>query len=88
MLPETCEVPFGDLAALETSLQHQKLRRVLRRAAPGRRRHRLPPPGYLASRQALCAKYGALFVLDEVQTGMYRTGAFSPPITTTSSPTW
>lgn len=34
------------------------------------------PEGYLKSAQDLCHKYDFLFVLDEVQTGMYRTGRF------------
>ena len=37
---------------------------------------RLPPPDYLVKAQELCRRYGALFVLDEVQTGFYRTGRF------------
>ena len=36
----------------------------------------LPKPGYLAEVEALCRQYGALFVLDEVQTGVGRTGRF------------
>jgi ornithine--oxo-acid transaminase len=36
----------------------------------------IPPSGYLEEAQSLCRRYGALFVLDEVQTGMYRTGTF------------
>ena len=36
----------------------------------------LPTPGYLSDVQALCRKHGALFVLDEVQTGLGRTGRF------------
>ena len=37
---------------------------------------RVPAPDYLQAAQALCRRYGTLFVLDEVQTGMYRTGTF------------
>jgi len=37
---------------------------------------RIPDPGYLAAAQALCRRYGTLLVLDEVQTGLYRTGPF------------
>ena len=37
---------------------------------------RIPHPDYLPGAQSLCRRYGALFVLDEVQTGMYRTGPF------------
>jgi ornithine--oxo-acid transaminase len=37
---------------------------------------RVPPDDYLRAAQRLCKKYGTLFVLDEVQTGLYRTGPF------------
>jgi len=37
---------------------------------------RVPEPQYLRGAQELCRKHGTLFVLDEVQTGMYRTGPF------------
>src|ERR1019366_6201411 len=37
---------------------------------------RLPPPGYLEVAQAACHRHGTLFVLDEVQTGMFRSGRF------------
>ena len=37
---------------------------------------RIPSPDYLRQVQSLCQKYGTLFVLDEVQTGMFRTGKF------------
>jgi acetylornithine/N-succinyldiaminopimelate aminotransferase len=36
----------------------------------------LPPPGYLAAARSLCDERGALLVLDEVQTGLGRTGAW------------
>ncbi|MGH9591545.1 MAG: aspartate aminotransferase family protein, partial [Bryobacteraceae bacterium] len=36
----------------------------------------LPPPDYLGEVDVLCRRYGTLLVLDEVQTGMYRTGTF------------
>jgi ornithine--oxo-acid transaminase len=36
----------------------------------------LPPADYLAGVQKLCQTYGTLFILDEVQTGMARTGTF------------
>jgi acetylornithine/succinyldiaminopimelate/putrescine aminotransferase len=36
----------------------------------------LPPPGYLQAAQELCRRHGTLFVLDEIQTGLGRTGAW------------
>jgi ornithine--oxo-acid transaminase len=36
----------------------------------------MPPAGYLAAAEQLCRRYGTLFVLDEVQTGLCRTGPF------------
>ena len=36
----------------------------------------MPQAEYLKAAQTLCRRYGTLFVLDEVQTGMYRTGRF------------
>ena len=37
---------------------------------------RVPEQDYLRHAEAICRRYGTLFVLDEVQTGMYRTGSF------------
>jgi ornithine--oxo-acid transaminase len=37
---------------------------------------RVPTPIYLESAQELCRRYGTLFAVDEVQTGLYRTGRF------------
>src|SRR5690606_35390726 len=36
----------------------------------------IPPPDYLAELQALCRQFGALLIVDEVQTGFCRTGKF------------
>jgi ornithine--oxo-acid transaminase len=76
MLPETYPVPFGDLAALECVLKAQKIAAVILEPIQGEAGIVLPPEGYLQEVQRLCRKHGALFVLDEVQTGLGRTGAF------------
>ncbi len=70
-----CEqLPFGDLPALERALNRRKAAAFLVEPIQGEGGVVLPPPGYLASAAALCRRYGTLFVLDEVQTGLGRTG--------------
>jgi ornithine--oxo-acid transaminase len=83
LLPECEAVPFGDVDALERALAP--------RAAGGAPRGEVAafvvepiqgkgvnvaPDGYLAAAQRLCREAGALFVCDEVQTGLGRTGRF------------
>jgi ornithine--oxo-acid transaminase len=76
LLPDTTAVPFGDLAALERELATRRYAAFIVEPIQAEAGIRLPPPGYLEGAQALARKYGALLVLDEVQTGMYRTGPF------------
>jgi ornithine--oxo-acid transaminase len=76
MLEGTHQVPFGDLDALEDVLRGRKVAAVVLEPIQAEGGIILPPPGYLPGVEKLCAKYGSLFVLDEVQTGMGRTGTF------------
>ena len=76
MLSETEEVPFGDINALEKKLATRRFAAFIVEPVQAEAGIRLPAAGYLESAQALCRRYGSLFVLDEVQTGMYRTGPF------------
>jgi len=76
MLPETEGAPFGDVSALEAKLATGRFAAFIVEPVQAEGGLRLPPPGYLEAAQALCRRYGTLFVLDEVQTGMYRTGRF------------
>ena len=76
MLPHTFEVPFNDTAALAQVLSKERIGAVILEPVQGEAGMVLPNPGYLAEVQALCRKHGALFVLDEVQTGVGRTGRF------------
>jgi ornithine--oxo-acid transaminase len=76
MLPETYEVPFGDIAALEATLQQHKIAAIVLEPLQGEAGIVPAPPGYLAAVERLCKKHGSLFVLDEVQTGIGRTGTF------------
>ena len=75
-LPDTDAVPFGDLAALEQRLRTKRFAAFIVEPAQGEGGIRIPDPEYLPAAQALCRRYGTLLVLDEVQTGMFRTGPF------------
>jgi ornithine--oxo-acid transaminase len=73
LLPGFSQVPFGDLHALERELRTEEVAVFLLEPIQGHGVY-LPPPGYLAAAQELCRRYGALFAVDEVQTGFGRTG--------------
>ena len=76
MLDGTHEVPFGDLDALEKALKGRTIAAVVLEPIQAEAGIITPPSEYLAGVEKLCVKYGTLFVLDEVQTGMGRTGTF------------
>lgn len=76
MLPDTHEVPFGDLSAIESRLASKKIAAVILEPIQSEAGIRLPSSEYLRAVQSLCRKYGTLLVLDEVQTGLGRTGTF------------
>ncbi|TMJ94512.1 MAG: aspartate aminotransferase family protein [Actinobacteria bacterium] len=66
-------VPFNDLDALEEELRREDVSLVLLEPIQGKGVY-LPEPEYLEGVQALCRRYGTLFGVDEVQTGLGRTG--------------
>src|SRR4029077_12436919 len=71
--PDHAEVPFGDLDALKKVLARDIAAFVVE-PIQGEGGVRVAPDGYLEEAQALCRRHGALFILDEVQTGIGRTG--------------
>lgn len=73
LLAHTQAVPFGDLPALERALA-QRPAAFVSEPLLAEGGVVLPPPGYLRAAQDLCRAAGTLFVLDEVQTGVGRTG--------------
>ena len=75
LLPGCEAVPFGDLDALEVGLALGDVAAFVVEPVQGKGVN-LPPEGYLAGAQRLCHAAGALFVCDEVQTGLGRTGRF------------
>ncbi len=74
-LPGCDAIPFGDLEALERELAREDVAAFVTEPIQGHGVF-LPPEGYLETAQALCRKHGTLFVIDEVQTGLGRTGRF------------
>ena len=66
-------IPFGDIAALEAAITPDTCAFFVEpiQAEVG---IKIPPAGWLRAAQAICKKHNVLFILDEIQTGMARTG--------------
>ena len=75
LLPDCHAVPFNDLAALEKMLTTRRVAAFIVEPIQGKGVN-LPDDGYLAGAAELCRKHGALFIADEIQTGLGRTGRF------------
>lgn len=75
LLPDCVEIPFNDLDALDKALASRQAAAFIVEFVQGKGVY-LPQDGYLQGVQELCRKYGTLFVADEVQTGIGRTGRF------------
>jgi ornithine--oxo-acid transaminase len=76
LLTDAEQVPFDDLDALAKKLSSRRFAAFFVEPVQGEGGVRLFGPDYLREAQALCRRFGTLFVLDEVQTGMDRTGPF------------
>jgi acetylornithine aminotransferase len=72
---EVTHVPYGDTGALAAAVDDDTAA-VFLEPIMGESGVVVPPEGYLAAAREITAQHGALLVLDEVQTGMGRTGAF------------
>ena len=75
LLPGCARVPFGDLDRLERELRAGDVAAFIVEPIQGRLVD-VPPPDYLRRAQELCRRHGTMFVLDEIQTGLGRTGAW------------
>ena len=73
MVPGFSYVPYNDLKTLEAALD-DKTAAVMVEPIQGEGGVNLPAPGYLEGIRRLCDERGVLMILDEVQTGMGRTG--------------
>jgi len=75
-LRETQGIPFGDLDALRKALATEKYAAYIVEPIQGESGVVVPTREYWKESQRLCEEYGTLLVMDEVQTGIHRTGPF------------
>ena len=75
LLPGCTAVPFNDLAALEQALSSREIAAFIVEPIQGKGVN-MPSDEFLPGAAALCKKYGTIFIADEIQTGMGRTGRF------------
>jgi ornithine--oxo-acid transaminase len=68
-------IPYNDVAALAQALQHPNVVGFLVEPIQGEAGVVVPDEGYLAQAAALCKQHNVLFIADEIQTGLCRTGA-------------
>jgi ornithine--oxo-acid transaminase len=76
VVPDCALVPFNDADALERALKGRDVAAYIVEPIQGEAGIVVPSDEYLPRAQELCRFYGTLFVLDEVQTGLGRTGKF------------
>jgi ornithine--oxo-acid transaminase len=73
--PGFIRVPYNDVAALEQALQQPNVIGFLVEPIQGEAGVFVPAEDYMQQARSLCTKYNALFIADEVQTGIARTGS-------------
>jgi len=76
LLAGTDAVPFGDVEAVARRLETRQYAAIVLEPLQAEAGIRVPPAGYLREVQRLCERTGTLLALDEVQTGLHRTGPF------------
>jgi len=67
-------VPYNDLVALEEALKDKEVAAFMVEPIQGEAGVVIPDDGYLKAVRDLCDKYNVLFIADEIQTGLARTG--------------
>jgi len=75
LLPDCVRIPFNNLFALEKVLRPRTMAAFIVEPIQGKGVN-MPDENYLKSAAELCRRYGTLFVVDEIQTGLGRTGRF------------
>jgi ornithine--oxo-acid transaminase len=74
-LPDCTSIPFNDLAALERTLHARSAAAFVVEPIQGKGVN-MPADDYLRAAAELCRRHGTLFIADEIQTGLGRTGRF------------
>jgi putrescine aminotransferase len=72
---EFVQVPFNDVDQMERALIGSDCAALIMETIPATYGFPMPHDGYLAACKHLCEKYGAMYIADEVQTGLMRTGS-------------
>jgi ornithine--oxo-acid transaminase len=73
-MPGFSLVDYNDLAQLEAAFQNKNVAAFMVEPIQGEAGVVIPAPGYLAGVRRLCSEYNVLFIADEIQTGLARTG--------------
>ncbi len=73
--PGFIRIPYNDIASLEHALQTENIAGFLVEPIQGEAGVYVPNEDFLANARALCTKHNVLFIADEVQTGIARTGS-------------
>jgi ornithine--oxo-acid transaminase len=73
-MPGYTLIPYNDLSALEQEFQDSNVAAFMVEPIQGEAGVVVPDEGYLAGVRSLCTQYNVLFIADEVQTGIARTG--------------
>lgn len=73
--PGFVSIPYDDLETLESALQEEDVAGFLVEPIQGEAGVKVPEEGYLKEAAELCRKHNTLFIADEIQTGIARTGA-------------
>ena len=75
LVPGVSHIPFGDVAALEAAIDDDTAAFIVE-PIQGEMGVVMPPEGYLQEARRITSEHGALFILDEVQTGIGRLGTW------------
>ena len=75
LVPNFIHIPYNDAAALENAISSNTAAFIVE-PIQGEAGVIIPSPAYLKEASELCSAKGALLIVDEVQTGMWRTGKF------------